>query len=71
MARKYCPICYFEFNEKVGLEMNGKVRPMDWDQGSLDSKPEYKCSKRGHYSKGAGLSMEELNKLEEFRRLKL
>ncbi len=71
LARKYCPICYFEFDEKVGLETNGKVKPMDYDPNAFDSKPDYKCSKRGHFSKGSGLSVAELEKLIEFRKLKI
>ena len=71
MARKYCPICYYEFHEKVGLKENGNTRPMDWDNNHREAKREYKCTKREHHSKGSGLSVHELEKLNEFRKLKL
>lgn len=73
MARKYCPICYYEFHEKVGLKENGNgnTRPMDWEDDHKEPKREYKCTKRGHHSKGSGLSIHELEKLVEFRRLDL
>jgi len=63
MRSKYCLKCFLEYKEVVKvIAQQNKVTIWDRDSG----KPEYRCMKRSHVLKGAGLSKPELEKLERF-----
>jgi len=63
MKRKYCPTCYLEFHEQV--EVIPQEREKEGTRRTR-GKPQYRCIKRGHVLKGAGLSLTELKELERF-----
>ena len=72
MARKYCPICYFEHEEQILVSTNGGKATNGGATSSRHQQTQaFICKKRGHVSKGSGLSLEELRKLNEFRKLEL
>ena len=63
MKRKYCPTCYLEYQEQV------KVISHEIDKEKnmgVQGKQSYRCVKRGHVIKGAGLTLAELKELEKF-----
>ena len=63
MKRKYCPTCFLEHHEQV------KIIPHDIEKDSnrrLRGIKAYRCVKRGHVIKGAGLTLAELKELEKF-----
>jgi len=54
------------------LEENGELNPpVGQTNGRTKLKHEYKCLKRGHLFKAPGLSLEELEKLKVFWKLRL
>ena len=72
MARKYCPTCFYEFHEKVGVKaLDLPDLPVDRNASGQEPRTGYVCRKRGHISKGAGLTLPELEKLVRFRNMTL
>ncbi len=68
MKQKYCLKCFLEFREVVKVIDQQKIDNR-WKRES--GKPEYRCIKRSHVLKAAGLSKPELKELMKFHEVKV